>query len=121
MRYETLYDEFTQLFPADLNRLQQKAEKVSAEPSDGMHIMFGMVVVPFIMELLAHDDKQKLAVAFEFFEKMAEDDNPMVSEVLEFTVLEDFISRGKAVLDKCKLYMKQKTFESCLAVEKYMM
>lgn len=121
MKYETLYEEFTRLFPNDLNRLQKIAENVSAEPSDGMHIMFGMVVIPFIMKLLEHDDKAKLTIAFEFFEKMATDNNPMVSEVLEFTILEDIISRGADVLNKCKPYMKQHTLESCLAVEQYLM
>ncbi|MCQ2510084.1 MAG: hypothetical protein MJ116_06435 [Lachnospiraceae bacterium] len=121
MKYESLYDEFIQCFPDDQFRLKELAEGAAAEPSDGMHIMFGMVVVPFLMELLNSCKETKLKAAFEYFEKMAEAGDPMVSEVLEFTVLEDIISRGKSTLDKCKSYMGQKTIESCVAVEKYMM
>ena len=120
MKYATLYDKFFSRFPYDAEELKKKAEEASAEPSDGMHVMFGMVVVPFVMELLERGDERKLAVAFDFFEEMAEAENTMISEVLEFTILEDIISRGKVILSQCKRYMKHKTLENCFTVEKYM-
>jgi hypothetical protein len=121
MQYETLYDDFVQLFPDNIHQLQELSKSASAEPSDGMHIMFGMVVVPFLMDLLEKKDTDKLAKAFAFFEKMAESGDSMISEVLEFTVLEDLISRGKDVLNQCKPYMQPKTLGCCSSVEKYMM
>ena len=121
VKYEGLYDEFIQSFPNDLSRLQEIAESTSAEPSDGMHIMFGMVVMPFLMELLENREETKLKAAFCFFERMAEADDSMISEVLEFTIFEDIISRGKSTLDRCKTYMGQKSLEHCSAVEEYMM
>ena len=121
MKYESLYDEFIKSFPDDLSRLQEIAKCAAVEPSDGMHIMFGMVVIPFVMELLENCKETKVKAAFGFFEKMAEVDNSMISEVLEFTILEDIISRGKETLEKCKSYMGQKTLEHCAIVEKYMM
>ncbi len=121
MKYETLFEEFIKLFPDDEQKLLQIAEKKSVESSDGMHVVFGMVIVPFLMELLEQKNEKKLEKIFIFFEKMAEADDPMISEVLEFTVLEDIISKGKDILDLCKSYMKQRTLDSCFAVEKYMM
>jgi hypothetical protein len=121
VKYDTLYEEFLSLFPDDVDRLSEKASEVSAEPSDGMHVMFGMVVVPFVMELLECKDERKLKIAFDFFEEMAKAENSMISEVLEFTILEDIISRGRATLDKCKQYMKQNTLDSCSVIEKYML
>ncbi len=121
MKYDTLYDEFTQCFSEDLPRFQEIAECAAAERSDGMHVMFGMVVVPFVIEQLEKCNEPKLKRAFDFFERMAEDNNTMISEVLEFTVLEDLISRGDSTLEKCKTYMGQKTRERCSIVEKYMM
>lgn len=115
-----MYEEFLSLFPDDVDRLSEKASEVSAEPSDGMHVMFGMVVVPFVMELLECKDERKLKIAFDFFEEMAKAENSMISEVLEFTILEDIISRGKVTLDKCKHYMKRNTLDSCSVIEKYM-
>lgn len=121
MEYETLYDRFVQCFPDDSSRIQEIAECAAAEPTDGMHIMFGMVVVPFLMELLEECKEEKLKVAFDYFERMAEVDDSMISEVLEFTVLEDLISRGNLILEKCKSYMGPKTLERCDLVGKYLM
>ena len=56
MQYEMLYDEFKNLFPEDIDRLDELAKTQSAEPTDGMHIMFGMVVVPFLLELLSENE-----------------------------------------------------------------
>ena len=121
MEYEMLYNDFIKAFPDDINELQEIADSAVAEPSDGMHIMFGMVVVLFLIKLIENDEEKKLREAFAFFEKMAEMDDPMISEVLEFTVLEDIISQGKQMLDRCKIYMGEKTLERCLAVEKFML
>ena len=121
MKYEKLYEDFVSLFPEDKYEIQKIAETVSADISDGMHIMFGMVVVPFLIELLHANKECKLREAFAFFEKMASEENTMISEVLEFTILEDIVSRGKDVLEKCKSYMGQRTLESCLIVEKYLL
>ena len=96
------------------------AEEVSAEPSDGMHIMFGMVIVPYVMELMASCNDFKLKLCFRFFEQMANEEDAMISEVLEFTVLENLISNGRETLNKCKAYMGKKTLECCSMVEKYM-
>ena len=121
MKYNTLYEEFLSLFPNDVEWLREKASEALVEPSDGMHVMFGMVVIPFVVELLEREDEKKLTIAFDFFEKMANAEDSMISEVLEFTILEDIISRGKVTLDKCKRYMKKKTLNSCLVIEKYML
>lgn len=121
MKYETLYDEFAQLFPADAAKLKKIEKNAEADSSDGMHVMFGMVVVPFVLDLLAESDEEKLKKVFSYFEKMAESDNTKISEVLEFTVLEDFISRGNGILDNFKRFMGKKTIERCEKVEKYMM
>ena len=121
MRYENLYDDFIDLFPDDCHEIQKIAEAASAETSDGMHIMFGKVVVPFLLELLNGNKDSKLKVAFSFFEKMAMTNETEISEVLEFTVLEDLVSGGKGVLEKCKPYMGKRTLESCAHVEKYLL
>lgn len=47
-------------------RLHELAEEPAAEPSDGMHVMFGMVVMSFIMELLEKGKAEKLEKAFGF-------------------------------------------------------
>lgn len=83
--------------------------------------MFGMVVVPFVKKLIESGYKDKTKKAFRFIERMAIDENPEIAEVLEFTVLEGFISYGKQFLDECKFYMGKEPLTSCEFVEKYMM
>ena len=121
MSYEELYYEFLKLFPDDKDTIQEIAKTADAEPADGMHIMFGMVVVPFIIKLIEDNEEFKIKTAFDFFEKMAESEDSLISEVLEFTILEDLISRDKHILEKCRVFMGRKTMESCSVVENYMM
>ena len=47
MEYNNLYDDFAKLFVDDNEELNLISQKAAADVSDGMHIMFGMVVVPF--------------------------------------------------------------------------
>ena len=121
MKYENLYNDFKNLFPSDINKLDKLASDNLIDDSDGMHVIFGMVVVPFLVELVKNNDTNKIRIAFDFFEKMAKDSNSMISEVLEFTILEDIISRGKKIINICKPYMKKNTLDSCMKVEKYML
>ena len=120
MKYELLYNNFIKLYPNDKKKLDDMAKALEAEPSDGMHIMFGMVVVPFVADLIEKGDNEKVRAAFAFFEKMAKEKNDLISEVLEFTILEDFISRGDLFLHECKKYMGRETLKSCLYLEQYM-
>ncbi|MDO4179485.1 MAG: hypothetical protein Q4D21_09930 [Phascolarctobacterium sp.] len=91
------------------------------DTKDGMHVIFGMVVVPYLVHLLDLGDKDKLKRAFEYFEKMASSGDILICEVLEFTILEDLISRGAKNLELAKKFMQHETLESCLKVEKYML
>lgn len=121
MNYEKLYDEFLTYFPNDIIALNRITDKLSIDDSDGMHVVFGMVVVPFVLELASEKNSEKLKKAFSFFEQMAKSDNPLICEVLEFTILESIISQDKDILQYCKSYMGNETLECCQAVEQYMM
>ncbi len=121
MKYETLYNDFIDLFPSKKAKLEEYAKKASADPSDGMHIMFGMVIIPFLLDLLNDNDQSSLKVAFSFFEQMEESNDQMILEVLEFTVLENIVSKGKNISTKLTSYMGRKTLESFYTIEKYLL
>ncbi|MCR4615350.1 MAG: hypothetical protein K5756_04295, partial [Clostridiales bacterium] len=70
-------------------------------------------------ELIETDAEDKIRRCFNFFEDMALSESEDIGEVLDFTILEDFISRGKTFLDKCKSFMGQRTLEDCKAVEEW--
>lgn len=120
MTYNELYKDFISMFPKNLEKIKAIAADSLVEDSDGMHVLFGMVVIPFVKDLLNNNQTDKITTAFEFFENMAKSTDEMISEVLEFTILEDFISDGKEFLSKCLPYMGPETKKSCQAVMKYM-
>ena len=51
MKYEELYDEFKKLFPEYADYFKAKEEETGAEVEIGMHVVFGMVVCPFIIKM----------------------------------------------------------------------
>jgi hypothetical protein len=121
MEYDSLYKDFTELFPDDKEELDLISRNAAAEESDGMHVMFGMVVVPYILILLKNRDEDKLKKAFDYFEQMSLSEDLRICEVVEFTILEDLISQGNEVVYEFKKYMRKETLECFIAVEKYMM
>ena len=99
MNYNDLYREFISLFPEDKLFFDERSKETAAKEADGMHIMFGLVVVPFVKRI-AKESQEKAKKAFEFFEKMEKSGNSDIAEVLEFTVLENLIND-----DNFKIYM----------------
>lgn len=82
------------------------------------HIVFGDVVVPFVLELLSGESEQKtLERMFAFFERMATSSDDMVSELLGVSVLEQ-LGDDPDILSKAVRYMGSSTRELSNAVEK---
>ena len=121
MKYETLYDDFISLFPDDKFALEGKAKSLCIDETDGVHVWFGMIVVPFVIELLNSNKVSKLHLAFNFFEKMALSNDSRIEEVLEFSVLEEILSAENKEINHLKKYMGEKTLEYCLNAEKYIL
>lgn len=120
MNYNNLYSDFNSLFPECIDELNAFAKAANAEETDGMHIMFSFVVIPFILDLLNNDDTDKLKRAFDYFERMASSDSAEITEVLEFTVIENLMSNGQTIYDKAKTYMGDKMIECCKRAEQYL-
>ena len=85
-----------------------------------MHIWFSFVVTPFFIKVHKNDDTDKLTRAFGYFEKMASSDSLDVTEVLEFTVIENLMSNGQVIYDKSKTYMGENMLECCKRAEQYL-
>lgn len=108
MNYENLYDEFKTVVPEGSAFYEEKEEENDLDETDGQHIYFGEVVVPYIRELLKSNEDEKLKKVFAFLEEMEKDKDPKVCEVVEFTVLEQ-LSDNKEELEKLKPYMGPET------------
>jgi len=88
MKYDELYNAFVKRFPEDKEVFDQlKLDADVDEHEDGMHIMFGMVVVPYIRKI-AGENPGKTKRAFDFLEEMVLDDNADIGNVAEVSVLE---------------------------------
>ena len=112
LKYDELYKGFISSFSDDKDTINAIAAENAVDDEDGMHIAFGMVVLPFLSRLVEENQTAKIEKAFAFFEDMASSDDHLISEVLEFTVIEGIIAARNDFSTKCKSYMKPRTYES---------
>lgn len=115
IKYNAMFDWFIELFPDDKDWFDNKCKEMDAFPEDGMHVVFGMVVVPYILEV-AITDERKMEIAFDFIERMEFYGISKIAEVIEFTVLENLHGADKDKLDLCLKYMGSETKKAFEAI-----
>ena len=111
MKYEDLYDEFINLFPEDKEFFKRLEEETGVERSIGMHIMFGLVVSPYILRLL-EKEPEKAKKAFEFIEKMETSEDERIANVADVSVLEILITEEDGGIEKIRKYLGPKSLAS---------
>ncbi len=119
MKYEELYKTFKEEIPEGLSFLETKETENLIDETDGMHIVFGMVIVPYILYIVQNNKMPEINKVFSFLENMAMCDDVKVKEVLDFTILEKLADEGHDTLEQCKQYMEKNTLKHCEKVEKY--
>ena len=63
MIYNNLFDNFIALFPDDKMWFDNECNKKEVSNEDGMHIVFGLVVVPYLLDIAyKSDEKLQLAI-----------------------------------------------------------
>ena len=102
MKYDELYKTFKEEIPEGSSFFEVKEKENLIDETDGIHIVFGMVIVPYILNIVQNN-------------KMLE----INKVVLDFTVLEQLVDEGQDILEQCKQYMKKNTLKHCEEVEKY--
>ena len=119
MKYDDLYKVFKEEIPEGLAFLETKEKENLIDETDGIHVIFGMVIVPYILYNIQKKKKSVTNRIFSFLEKMALCEDIKVNEVLEFTILEQLIDEGYDTLEACRQYMGINTLQRCKEVEKY--
>lgn len=119
MNYNNLYIDFKKRMSEDNEYFQKEEYENLIDNTVGIHIAFGMVVVPYILLMLKNNDKVKLDKIFDFIEEMSICDDVKVQEVLDFTVLESLIDTGNQELEQIKKFMKENTLKHCEKIEEY--
>ena len=121
MKYDELYQAFKDEIPEGFSFYENKEKDNMIDEADGGHIVFGMVVVPYILYIVRNKKMYEISKTFAFLEKMAMCEDIKVNEVLDFTVLEQLVDEGHDALGQCKCYMEKNTLKHCEEIEKYFM
>lgn len=119
MRYDELYQEFKAEMPEGLYFFKIKEKENLIDEKDGIHTIFGMVIVPYILHILQNKKISEIKKIFSFLEDMAVCEDIKVNEVLDFTILERLADEGYNILEQCKQYMGINTLKHCQEIEKY--
>ncbi len=118
MEYKDLYNDFVKLFPDDIEFFRSKEEETGADTGDGIHVVFAMVVVPFVKKTV-FESPEKAEIAFKFFEEMERSSDPKIAEVLEFTVLENLLTDDQSMLPEYKKFFGEETKKAAETVAKW--
>lgn len=119
MKYDELYKTFKEEISEGYSFFEIKEKENLIDETDGMHVVFGMVIVPYILYIVQNNKTLEINKVFSFLENMAICEDIKIKEVLDFTVLEQLVDERQDVLGQCKQYMKKNTLEHCEEVEKY--
>ena len=119
MKYDELYKTFKEEIPEGSSFFEVKEKENLIDETDGIHIVFGMVIVPYILYIVQNNKMLEINKVFSFLENMAICEDIKIKEVLDFTVLEQLVDEGQDILEQCKQYMKKNTLKHCEEVEKY--
>lgn len=118
MKYENLYRDFKGLFPEDDGYFREQEKQTGASADDGMHVVFGLIIVPFVTKIV-NESSEKAEKAFDFFEKMEKAEDPKIAEVLEFTVLESILSEDKNMIPKYAEYFGEETTKAAKSIGRW--
>ena len=119
MKYDELYKILKKEIPEGYSFFEVKEKENLIDETDGIHTVFGMVIVPYILHIVQNDKMLEINTIFSFLENMAICEDVKIKEVLDFTVLEQLADEGHGTLEQCKQYMGTNTLIHCEEVEKY--
>ena len=119
MIYDELYKTLKKEIPEGYSFFEVKEKKNLIDEIDGIHIVFGMVIVPYILHIVQNNKLLEINKVFSFLENMAICEDVKIRDVLDFTVLEQLADEGHDTFGQCKQYMKKNTLKHCEEVEKY--
>ena len=107
LTYENAYQQFKNEFKDDTDFFKERETETGVDDTDGRHIQFGMVVVPYLYHLVDIQDEAKIKECFEFFDRMSVSSDKELSAVVQFSILEAIVS-NKDYLPKLKNISRRK-------------
>lgn len=118
MNYDNILNVLFDKIPEIKNFYEKKKQEDLVDDDTGKHIVFGLVVTPYILDEV-NNNGENVKQIFDFLEDMTFCEDVKVREILDFTILEQFVDEGKKQLDILKNFMHENTLKCCLEIEKY--
>ena len=109
MEYERLIETIFKQIPEIEKEYLEKKEEYSVDEETGVHIIFGFIIMPYVIRLInkkESNDDILLNKIFTFFEQMAIQGDTKVKEVLDFTIIEDILEAEDEVREGAYEYMQ---------------
>lgn len=122
MNYKTIYTDFKKLFPEEKEKFSRLEEEnaINEDGDELAYVSFGIIIMPYIYELLKNKDDAKLKLAFSFFEEMAKDTDENIQGILQFTVLENLVTEDKSIYKAAQKYIGPETKSFVNQIANYM-
>lgn len=92
LTYENAYQEFKNEFKEDSLFFTNKEKETAIDDTDGAHLQFGMVIVPYLYHLVELEDVSKIKECFDFFDRMSTSSDKELSAVVQFSILENIVT-----------------------------
>lgn len=118
MNYENILDLLLNKIPEIRDFYEEKKQENLVDDDSGKHIIFGIVIVPYILAEVNNHGKNVKQI-FDFLEEMSLCEDVKVGELLDFTILEQFVDEGEKQLSILKSLMHENVLKCCIEVEKY--
>lgn len=110
MKYETIYEDFTNMFPEDAHYFK-KLEKENDVDKETMYLLFGMVICPFLHKVV-EEDEEKARKAFDFIEQMESCDDDEIANLADVGILEVIMTDENGGYPKFGKYLGDNTKKS---------
>ena len=109
MIYSDIYKEFKEKIPEAVSFCREKEKQFMLDDNDGMHVLFGFAVRPFVLKSLIEEDETALEKIADFFEQMEADEDDEIGAVLEQSVLETLLAENRELITKNMKIWKSET------------
>ena len=86
MTYDNLFEDFKEAIPEGMKFYEKKMKECDVDETDGKHVIFAMVIVPYIFHVVQNKEEEIIKKVFCFLEEMAICEDIKVQEVLDFTI-----------------------------------
>lgn len=110
MKYETIYEDFINMFPEDAHYFK-KLEKENDVDKETMYLLFGMVICPFLHKVV-EEDEEKARKAFHFIEQMESSDDDEIANLADVGILEVIMTDENGGYPKFGKYLGVNTKKS---------